>query len=268
MHASPKPPPPPQPPPNTGGHKPALTPTQKRLRWGMPSGKDHWTHKARESGQEASGNPRVFFDADELWNKFDEYCDFMEDTSFVERRTHVVKGKVEITEVPTHNPMTIVSWCAFAGISRQTWGMRWPEEREDLKEHIETINKLMKDQVLRGALSGCFNANLAARYLGLAERQELVNQQASTPQATPDEYHLAVHIHPDDEDALDLPRPMYSRAQLDAGIPFTPPTALQIPIEGTCEAAPSPAKMGSQASDAGSLTPIQTAESGEYRSSV
>jgi len=93
----------------------------------------------------------------------------------------------------------------------------------DWAEAVEMIEDAIFTQKFENAAAGLLNANLISRDLGLADKQEVqanvdaVVEEVKDP--TPEE-HRAIHVHPHDPDPLNLPRPLFSRAQLEAGIPF------------------------------------------------
>lgn len=101
-------------------------------------------------------------------------------------------------------------------------GMR--KRGEDWEHVLDLIEQVIFTQKFENAAAGLLNANIISRDLGLAEKQETVSQVTATVAEPVEDAHVAVHIHPDDPDPLNLPRPMYSQAQIAAGVPFTPLT--------------------------------------------
>lgn len=161
--------------------------------------------------------------AETLWEHFVAYTEHSDNTPGKEEKlfstkTGLLKGQLNILR-----PYTIDAFMAFCGFPKSRW-TTWQSKRgvEDyFLEVMEMIEGVCNDQMFQGAAMNLFNANMISRRLGLVEKTEVVNvNPAGQADAEKD---LAVHIHPDDPDPLDAPRPLYSMAQIEAGVPFTAP---------------------------------------------
>jgi hypothetical protein len=151
---------------------------------------------------------------EELMAKFDEYRHARDEMS----RHGTLRRKA---------PYTLVSFCHFLGVVTDTWH-QWRAKREDLREAIAAIDEAIFDDKYEGAALNIFNAQIIGRDLGLADRQVVGVHRAPPPPPPPNPNeipaeHQAIHVHPDDPDPLNLPRPLYSQAQIEAGNPFTAP---------------------------------------------
>jgi hypothetical protein len=77
----------------------------------------------------------------------------------------------ELMKVPTQLPLTIESFCVFAGVSKQTFynyeGAVGYEKYFDITTRIREV--IESDQ-FDGATVGAYNPNIIARKLGLAEK--------------------------------------------------------------------------------------------------
>lgn len=79
----------------------------------------------------------------------------------------------KIINIPTQIPLTIESFCVFAGVSKQTF---YNYEKEDGYEEYFDITTRMREIIesdqLDGASIGAYNQSIIARKLGLAEKIE------------------------------------------------------------------------------------------------
>jgi hypothetical protein len=78
----------------------------------------------------------------------------------------------------THEPnakmraMTISGLCIFLDLSERQW-REWRETRSDLFPIMEWAESVIKSQKFAGAAAGLLNANIIARDLGLADKNEV-----------------------------------------------------------------------------------------------
>jgi hypothetical protein len=108
----------------------------------------------------------------------------------------------------------------------------------DLRQTVERINDAIAADLERNGLKGVWHPGMVAKMVdtldgrtqALVQAIEAEEGERETPATTPttSEDHLAIHVHPDDPSPLGedgvWPRPLYSRAQLEAGIPYIEPS--------------------------------------------
>lgn len=129
------------------------------------------------------GHPRAYT-PEALEAKFEEYVEWV-------KANPVYINKVsagEIIPVPTQRPLTLVGFCQFERISKDTF-RRYEDEFCDLLTHVRVA--IEADQ-LEGAMVGQYNPNIVARVLHLADRQDVTTngkdiQQVSAISFTVDE---------------------------------------------------------------------------------
>ena len=85
----------------------------------------------------------------------------------------------EIIAVPTQRPLTLVGFCQFAKISKDTF-RRYEDEFCDLLTHVRVA--IEADQ-LEGALCGQYDSGIVARVLHLADRQDVTTNGKDIQQA-------------------------------------------------------------------------------------
>lgn len=123
------------------------------------------------------GRPRAYT-PEEIESKFEEYVQWVEDNPiFIQK---VSAGK--ITEVRTDRPLTIVDFCQFAGISKDTF--RRYEDK--FCGPLTRIREAIEADQLRGAIVGIYDAGIVGRVLQLADRQDVTtNGKAITAPSQP-----------------------------------------------------------------------------------
>ncbi len=109
---------------------------------------------------------RIFESADDLIDAAGLYFEWA--------RTNPIEVQVWGGNPPAPHPefkeraLTLQGLCYFLNIETKTW-VEWRREREDLKEAITEIDKVIHTQKFEGAAVGLFNAQLIQRDLGLAD---------------------------------------------------------------------------------------------------
>ncbi len=139
-----------------------------------PKGNKYWQLRKNFRGKQPKYTPK------KLWDKFAEYCEWVDANPFQEA-VLVQKGiKVETedgdtktkysTELPKMRPYTLSGFYVFADMDRTTFYDY--EQKEEYATITTRIRNVIYTQKFEGAASGFFNANIIARDLGLADKQE------------------------------------------------------------------------------------------------
>jgi hypothetical protein len=129
-----------------------------------PEGNQFWT--ARSS----HGRSPIFAASDDLWNACLEYFEWVDANPLKETRAFGSKDGPQTIELPKMRAMTIVGLCLFLNISRNTW--RSYREKEEFSGTVERVDAIIRTQKFQGAAADLLNANIIARDLGLADKQE------------------------------------------------------------------------------------------------
>ena len=134
------------------------------------------------------GRPPRFKKPDELWDKFVEYCDWVDNnpwqlksgSSAIDDRGKEEKSNFLRQEVrPVQRAYTLYGFCAFAGIH-----YKWADFRKNyadklgFKQVIDQIENVVCAQQVDGAMINQFNSGLVARLNGIADKtiQEIVGK--------------------------------------------------------------------------------------------
>ena len=130
-----------------------------------PKGNQFW--KARRS----HGPKPKFANPDDLWAACVEYFEWVEDNPLMEAKAYVVKGEVIDHNTRKMRAMTLGGLCIFLDIDFKSW-VGWRTKREDLFHVTTRVEEIIRQQKFEGAAANLLNANIIARDLGLADRNE------------------------------------------------------------------------------------------------
>ena len=129
------------------------------------------------------GRPRSMTSASALWNKFIEYCKWVDNTPWQDKSGSNSKNvsRSGIGESDNNGvrqdvrlcqrPYILYEFCSFAGIYK--WGdfKRNYAEKSGFLEVIDAIENTIKAQQVTGALLKRYDSNLVARLNNIADRQ-------------------------------------------------------------------------------------------------
>lgn len=122
--------------------------------------------KARSS----HGRKPIFPTPDALEAACIEYFEWVEANPLKEAQAFAYQGTVKLQELPKMRAMTLAGLCIFLDIDRTTWAEY--AKRDDFTPVTTRIEETIRDQKFSGAAAGLLNANIIARDLGLADKQE------------------------------------------------------------------------------------------------
>ena len=138
-----------------------------------PEGNQFW--KMRSS----HGRAPLFDSPDVLLAACTEYFDWVEANPLKESQAFAYQGAVKLQELPKMRAMTISGLCIFLDIARSTWDEY--SKRDGFTGITSQVEEIIRTQKFEGASAGLLNANIIARDLGLADKQELSGAVALTP---------------------------------------------------------------------------------------
>ncbi len=129
------------------------------------------------------GRPPRFKNPNELWEKFVEYCDWIDNnpwqiksgSSAIDDRGKEEKSNFLRQEVrPMQRAYTLYGFCAFAGIHYK-WADFYKnyKDKQGFKQVLDQIENVVCAQQLDGAMINQFNGSLVARLNGLADKQQM-----------------------------------------------------------------------------------------------
>ncbi len=148
-----------------------------------------------------AGHPRAFADGEALWTACVPYFEWVRGNPLYEDQLVTFQGMATHEPVAKMRAMTIKELCLFLRISNRTWN-EWKQDRPDLVPTITDVEAVIYSWKFAGAAAGLLNANIIARELGLADKQEHMGEgggpvqvQDLTPQR-PDDERLMVLLAP------------------------------------------------------------------------
>lgn len=129
-----------------------------------PKGNDFW--KARST----HGRKPIFASPDDLWAAASEYFEWVEANPLWEAKPFAFQGVVTVENLAKMRAMTITGLCIFLDISAQAWSEY--KQRDGFGEITTRVDEIIRTQKFEGASADLLNANIIARDLGLADKQE------------------------------------------------------------------------------------------------
>lgn len=129
-----------------------------------PKGNQFW--KARST----HGRKPIFASPEQLAQACEEYFEWVEANPLYEAQAFAYQGSVTVQQLPKMRAMTLGGLCLFLDIDRKTWDLY--RQREDFLPVTTRVEEAIRDQKFSGASAGLLNANIIARDLGLADKQE------------------------------------------------------------------------------------------------
>lgn len=135
------------------------------------------------------GRPRLFASAEALWEACCEYFQWVEDNPLHEMKAFSYQGEVVQEPVAKMRAMTISGLCIFLDIDETTW-RDW-RKVDDFSPITDRVERIIYNQKFTGAAADLLNANIIARDLGLADKNE-VDHRSSDGSMTPRDSGAAV----------------------------------------------------------------------------
>lgn len=116
------------------------------------------------------GRNPIFATPEALWDAAEQYFEWVEDNPLYEDKISSYQGEVTHEPVAKMRAMTIGGLCIFLDISQDAW--REYGRRKDFIGVVTRAEEIIRTQKFAGAAADLLNANIIARDLGLAEKQE------------------------------------------------------------------------------------------------
>ena len=123
-----------------------------------------WEQKPKE------GRPAKFRDSDHLWSCAVEYFEWAENNPLQEEKLFHYQGEIKKETISKMRAMTIAGLCIFVGMAESTW-QNYKNDSEFLGV-TGKIDSVIRNQKFAGAAADLLNANIIARDLGLADKQD------------------------------------------------------------------------------------------------
>lgn len=129
-----------------------------------PKGNKFWSLRS------SHGRKPIFPGQDALWEACVEYFEWVESNPLYEDQLVKFQGLAKHEPVAKMRAMTIAGLCLFLDISQQAWSEY--RRREGFGEVCTKAEEVIRTQKFAGAAADLLNANIIARDLGLADKQE------------------------------------------------------------------------------------------------
>jgi hypothetical protein len=133
-----------------------------------PVGNQFW--KARSS----HGRKPIFESPEKLLEACEEYFEWVESNPLWEDKLVTFQGSATHEPVAKMRAMTIGGLCIFLDISQQAWSEY--RHRKGFGEVTTQVEQTIREQKFSGAAADLLNANIIARDLGLADKQEFTGK--------------------------------------------------------------------------------------------
>lgn len=149
-----------------------------------PKGNRFWELRSKH------GREKLFSTPELLWEAACEYFQWCDENPWLSKKAiqksvpkkrgkkGIVTEQLTQQEVsPTARPYSLTGFCIYVGASTMWWrnfkeGCKSTND-EDFLIVIARVEETIETQQFEGACVGAFNANIIARKLGLADKQEL-----------------------------------------------------------------------------------------------
>lgn len=141
-------------------------PQEKRK--GAPVGNRFWEMRS------SHGRQPIFKNPEDLWAAATEYFAWVEANPLYEDKLFAYEGEITHAPAARMRAMTLGGLCIFLDIARSTFDEY--ASREGFSAITRQIAEVVRAQKFEGASAGLLNANIIARELGLADKQELTGK--------------------------------------------------------------------------------------------
>lgn len=131
-------------------------------------GNDFWKHHSKH------GRDKIFMTPEILWEAACEYFEWVKENPLME--TIIQSGKK--WEIPKMRAMTEGGLCIFLDVESRTFRNYCDKDNDSYKAFFPVtaqIKEIIKTQKFEGASAGFLNANIIARDLGLADKQDITS---------------------------------------------------------------------------------------------
>lgn len=150
------------------------------------------------------GRPRRFEKPQELWDKFIEYCRWIDENPWQVTQVSSSVNENDFGRRKNQNQgvsikqraYTLYGFCAYAGTYK--WGdfKRSYLSKKGFSEVISAIEACILSQQVDGALLHQFDSNLVARINGMADRTELTGKDGTPIERQPINVIISDEIKP------------------------------------------------------------------------
>lgn len=137
---------------------------------GAPKGNRFWELRS------SHGREKLFTTPELMWAAAVEYFEWCEENPLYESKAFAYQGDITTATLPKMRAMTLSGLCFYLKCNEayfRTFKSQLPEGEKDFNTVISEIETVIYNQKFQGAAADLLNANIIARDLGLADKQEL-----------------------------------------------------------------------------------------------
>ena len=154
---------------------------KKKKRRGAPKGNKYYLLRSKD------GRDKKYKTPDDLWRACCEYFLYVEKNPLKEERAFSTKLGIKKVKLNKRRAMTLAGLRVHIGLSES--GYKVYRDREEYQWVTNAVDDIIYAQKFEGAAAGMLNANIIARDLGLADKQELSGGVAITKKNFNDFYN-------------------------------------------------------------------------------
>ena len=135
-----------------------------------PKGNKFWKLRSKH------GRDKLFATPGLLWEAVCEYFQWCDNNPWKTEKKKETKDGSFTEETPTARPYTFSGLCFYLGCNEAYFRQFKTDCTEDFSTVINDIESVIETQQFEGAAVGAFNANIIARKLGLADKQDILSK--------------------------------------------------------------------------------------------
>lgn len=154
-----------------------------------PTGNRFWELRS------SHGRAPIFKSPDDLWTAACEYFAWVEENPLWEEKVFNGKDGIARADVAKMRAMTLDGLTLFLDVDPETWANY--RKREDFFGVVTRVERVIRSQKFAGAAADLLNANIIARDLGLADKNELTGKDGGAIQITTIERRIVRPPNPD-----------------------------------------------------------------------
>lgn len=132
-----------------------------------PEGNQFWKLRSKH------GRDKLFETPELLWEAACEYFEWVEANPLIEIDFKTVDKVLEEIRLPKMRPFTMHGLCLYLDCGTAYFRQFKDTKKEGFSTVIEKIEETIYNQKFEGASAGFLNANIIARDLGLADKQDI-----------------------------------------------------------------------------------------------
>ena len=133
-----------------------------------PKGNQFWKARSSHGRKPKFASPEILLEACE------EYFEWVADNPLHEAKAFSYQGETKIEYLPKMRAMTVGGMCLFLDIDKTTW-LEY-RNKDGFSTVTTRVDEAIRTQKFAGAAADLLNANIIARDLGLADKNEFTGK--------------------------------------------------------------------------------------------